>query len=288
MDKTQEMLETWCSGQGVSFRDEKAQENFQKRARRVADVIQLKVPDRVPVVPSFGMFPALDNGYTCEEVMFDLAKASDAWLKTLAEFEPDMYRASSYAFPGPVFEALDYKLLKLPGRGIPANHVFQFVEKDYVQAEEFYDEFMNDPSDFMLRKFLPRTCGALAPFANLAPFSTWFGVLHRGGLQLGALCHARDRRGPGGAGQGGPGGPEMGDPRSRGKRPRSPPWGSRTSWAGTPPRPSTSSATGSGEPGASCWTCSATRTSFWRPWKSWCPPWSAWARTCPSAWASRW
>ena len=175
MDKTQEMLETWCSGQGVSFRDERAQENFQKRARRVADVIKLKVPDRVPVVPSFGMFPALDNGYTCEEVMFDFAKASDAWLKTLAEFEPDMYRASSYAFPGPVFEALDYKLLKLPGRGIPANHVFQFVEKDYVQAEEFYDEFMNDPSDFMLRKFLPRTCGALAPFANLAPFSTWFG-----------------------------------------------------------------------------------------------------------------
>lgn len=175
MDKIGETLQTWCSGQGVHFIDEAAEEAYKERAKRVADVIQLKVPDRVPIAPSFGMFPALDNGFTVEDVMFDYAKATQAWIKTLKDFEPDLYRAAGYALPGPVFEALDYKLLKLPGRGIPSNHIFQFVEKEYVSAEEFYDAFMSDPSDFMLRSYLPRVCGALEPLKMLQPFSTWFG-----------------------------------------------------------------------------------------------------------------
>ena len=160
---------------GPGFISEEAEAAYKRRARRVADVIQLKVPDRVPIVPSFGMFPALDNGFTCEEVMFEYEKASEAWLKTLKDFTPDLYRPSAYAFPGRALEALDYKLLKLPGRGIPSNHVFQFVEEEYVKAEDFYDAFLQDPSDFMLRSYLPRVCGALAPFKGFPPFYTWFG-----------------------------------------------------------------------------------------------------------------
>lgn len=175
MDKTDERLESWCTAPGAHFVDEKAERAYKERARRVADVIQLKVPDRVPIVPSFGMFPALDNGFTCEEVMFDYEKATKAWTKTLLDFEPDLYRASSYPFSGPVFETLNYRLLRLPGRGVPAGHVFQFVEEEYVKAEEFYDAFIEQPADFMLRTYLPRVCGALEPLKMLPPFHTWFG-----------------------------------------------------------------------------------------------------------------
>jgi uroporphyrinogen-III decarboxylase len=175
MDRTAETLETWCSASGAGFIDEEAEKAYKRRAKRVADVIRLKVPDRVPITPSFGMFPALDNGFSCEEVMFDYEKATSAWLKTLADFAPDLYRASAYAFPGRALEALDYRLLKLPGRGVPSNHVFQFVEKEYVKAEEFYDAFLEDPSDFMLRNYLPRVCGALEPLKGFPPFFTWFG-----------------------------------------------------------------------------------------------------------------
>ncbi len=175
METITETLEAWCAAPGVSFRDEKAEEAYKKRAQRVADVIRLSVPDRVPIVPSFGMFPALDNGFTCEEVMFDFDKAEAAWRKTLLDFEPDLFRASSYAFPGPVFEALNYRQLRLPGRGIPADHVFQFVEEEYVKAEEFYDAFLDDPTGFMLRTYLPRVCGALEPLKTLPPLSSWFG-----------------------------------------------------------------------------------------------------------------
>jgi hypothetical protein len=175
MDRTQERLQLWCSAPGIEFISSEAEEAYRKRAKRVADVIQLKVPDRVPIVPSFGMFPALDNGFTCEEVIFDYAKAQKAWMKTLVEFEPDMYLGSSYAFPGPVLEALNYRQLKLPGRGVSSRHVYQFVEGEYVKADEFYDVFIDDPSDFMLRVYLPRVCGALEPLKAIRPLTESFG-----------------------------------------------------------------------------------------------------------------
>ena len=174
MENTQETLDKWCAGEGIAFVDKEAEAAYKRRAQRVVDVIQLKVPDRVPIVPSFGMFPALDNGFTCEEVMNDYSKATQAWLKTLNDFKPDLFRASSYAFPAKVLSALDYRLLRLPGRDISPKSVFQFVEKEYVKAEEFYDAFINDPADFIQRVYLPRVCGAFEPFKMLPPFYTWF------------------------------------------------------------------------------------------------------------------
>jgi len=175
MDKTREILERWCAAPGVEFINAKAEQAYKARARRIANVIQLKVPDRVPIVPSFGMFPAIDNGFTCEEVMFDYDKAHQAWMKTLTDFEPDHYLGSWYAFSGPTLEALDYKLLKLPGRGVPAESVYQFNEWEYVSAEEFYDPFLDDPTDFMLRTYLPLVCGALAPLKTIRPVREVFG-----------------------------------------------------------------------------------------------------------------
>jgi hypothetical protein len=175
MDKTQKNLEQWCSTDGIEFKDEGAEEAYRQRTRRVADVIQLKVPDRVPVVPSFGMFPALDNGMTVEQVMFDYDRAREAWMKTLVEFEPDLFTGPGYALPGRVMEVLQYRQLRLPGREVSPNHVFQFVEDEYVKADDFYDHFLEDPSDFMLRIYLPRICGSLEPLKDFPPLTTWFG-----------------------------------------------------------------------------------------------------------------
>jgi len=174
-DKTRENLERWCSGEGIDFINGEAEAAYKRRARRIADVIQLKIPDRVPIVPSFGMFPYLDNGLTCEEAVFDYEKAHQAAMKTLEEFEPDMFLGSGYAFPAPLFEALGYKQLRWPGREIPAHYVYQFVEDEYVKAEEFYDHYLGDPSDFMLRVYLPRVCSQLTPLERIRPFAESFG-----------------------------------------------------------------------------------------------------------------
>ena len=174
-DKTAENLKTWCSGDGIAFLDADAEAAYTRRARRIADVIQLKVPDRVPVVPSFGMFPYLDNGLTCEEAVFDYQKADRAAMKTLEEFEPDMFLGSAYAFPAAMFEKMGYRQLRWPGREIPAHFVYQFVEKEYIEAEELYDHFLDDPSDFMLRVYLPRVCTKLEPLEMIRPFAESFG-----------------------------------------------------------------------------------------------------------------
>jgi len=175
VDKTTENLEKWCSAEGVGFIDSAAEAAYKRRARRIADVIQLKIPDRVPVVPSFGMFPYLDNGLTCQEAVFDYEKADVAAMKTLEEFKPDMFLGSGYAFPAPLFETLGYRQLRWPGREIPSHYVYQFVEDEYIEADEFYDHYLADPSDFMLRCYLPRVCSQLEPLSRLRPFAESFG-----------------------------------------------------------------------------------------------------------------
>jgi hypothetical protein len=52
--------------------------------------------------------------------------------------------------------------------------MFQFNEEEYAKGDEFYDAFLEDPSDFMMRVYLPRVCGALRPLGNLPPMREMF------------------------------------------------------------------------------------------------------------------
>lgn len=145
------------------------EELLQERTKRIEDAIQLKVPDRVPVMVTFDFFAAKYAGITCEEAMYDYDKMMMAWLKTITDFQPDAYDNPFAAhFLGRILETLDYKQLKLPGHGVNANHVYQFIEGEYMKPDE-YDAFLLDPSDFLVRTFWPRIFGALEPFKTLPP-----------------------------------------------------------------------------------------------------------------------
>jgi uroporphyrinogen-III decarboxylase len=146
-----------------------SEELYKEREKRVLDAIALKKPDRVPILVLFGFFPAKYQGMTVKEAMYEPDKLFDAQLKALLEFQPDMDQAPfAIRFLGPVLEALDFKQLKWPGHGMAADHTYQFVEGEYMTAEE-YDHFLLDPSDFMVRKYWPRVCGKLKGFEKLAP-----------------------------------------------------------------------------------------------------------------------
>jgi len=151
--------------------DKTPEELFKERTKRVEDAVQLKVPDRVPILPMFAFFPAIYAGMTCEEAMYDPDKLRVAARKTILDFEPDMYiNPYSYVLSGPLLEALDFKQLKWPGHGVDPMSSFQFVEAEYMKAEE-YDDFLFDPSDWVLRTYIPRTCGALEPFQKIPPLN---------------------------------------------------------------------------------------------------------------------
>jgi len=148
------------------------EELFKERTKRVEDAIQLKVPDRVPFLPFFSFFPAKYAGISFEQAMYDYDKLGEVSKKAIIDFQPDMY-ANPYGLisVGPTFEALDYKQLKWPGHGVDSNHTYQFVEAEYMKAEE-YDAFLFDPSDFIIRTIFPRIFGALESFKMLPSISS--------------------------------------------------------------------------------------------------------------------
>jgi uroporphyrinogen-III decarboxylase len=148
---------------------EDAAELYRQREKRVNDAIALRVPDRIPIEVLFGFFPAKYSGMTVEEVMYDPEKLGEAQLKTILEFKPDMdQNPYGIRFLGPILEVLDFKQLKWPGHGVSSNLTYQFVEGEYMGADE-YDHFLLDPSDFMMRKYWPRICGSLKGFEKLSP-----------------------------------------------------------------------------------------------------------------------
>jgi hypothetical protein len=148
-------------------------ELFQEKTDRVNAAIQLKVPDRVPFFPTAHLFAAKYVGMTFGEAFEDAGKWFGANKKLTLDLDPDMYFSPDFALftAGAAFAAVDAKQLLIPGRGIDAHHSFQFVEGEYVKADE-YDAFLDDPTGFAFRVYMPRVYGTLAPFAMLPPLST--------------------------------------------------------------------------------------------------------------------
>jgi uroporphyrinogen-III decarboxylase len=145
------------------------EELYKEREHRVLDAIALRKPDRVPILAHFSFFPAKYAGFTPEEVMYDPEKLWKAQWKTMTEFEPDMdNNPFGLRFLGPLLETLDFKQLKWPGHGVGPDFSYQFVEGEYMKADE-YDAFLTDPTDFMMRVFWPRAFGALKGFEKLPP-----------------------------------------------------------------------------------------------------------------------
>jgi len=70
--------------------EERAERLFREREKRFDDILALRVPDRVPIMVSWGFLPAFRAGMTVQEVMYDPEKLwTSQWDLTL-EFQPDM------------------------------------------------------------------------------------------------------------------------------------------------------------------------------------------------------
>lgn len=154
----------------VGFVSAEAEEAYAARAERLIDAITLeKVPDRVPVMTSTGFYPGRFGGLTPFECMREPERAWQAWISYNLEFQPDvMVMPSLHTLPAEVFELLDYRLYKWPGHGLPHDSGYQYNEQEYMMVEE-YDEFIADPTDYILRTYLPRVVGAYEGFGRLVP-----------------------------------------------------------------------------------------------------------------------
>jgi hypothetical protein len=166
-EKRDERFHWWLSPPNVKFASLEAEKAYKVRVQRLIDVYKVQEPDRVPVSLPVGALPAYLNGTDYRTVMYDYDKALQAWIKFNKEFETDYLVSPAMVLPGKVYELLDYKLYTWPGHGMPESaNGYQYVEGEYMKEDE-YDALITDPSDFLMRVFMPRAFGALQPYSML-------------------------------------------------------------------------------------------------------------------------
>jgi hypothetical protein len=142
-DKMDLMFDSWLNGQRLDFVNPEAEKAYKDRVLRMKDVVQLKVPDRIPIYANIGFFPAYYAGITTEEAMYDYDKLISAWSDYILHLQPDVHGGSATPGPGKSYEILEY-----------------------MKADE-YDDLIRDPSDFLMRKYMPRIFGKLQGFQKL-------------------------------------------------------------------------------------------------------------------------
>ena len=149
-------------------RNASTQEQYQARLKRFNDAVSLKKPDRVPVVSLAGLFVTNYAGLTARQALYDYEKMAQAWKSTTFKLNWDMAPTPLAMYPGPALEMIGARHYKWPGHDLPDNVTYQFLENEYMLADE-YDEFLRNPDGFTLRKLMPRFARALQPLATLPP-----------------------------------------------------------------------------------------------------------------------
>lgn len=167
--KQESRLKSW-SAPAMEFASPDAEKGFKQRTQMIMDVVNLKKPERIPIVPWWGVYPAHYAGITVQEAMYDYEKLGNAWKKFNADFLPDALVSAALIGPGKAFDILDVKNYNWPGHGTAPDTSYQCVEGEYMTAGD-YDALITDPSNFFMRTYLPRILGALGPWGMLGPWT---------------------------------------------------------------------------------------------------------------------
>jgi uroporphyrinogen-III decarboxylase len=142
---------------------------FGERLNRIFTAYALQKPDRIPVLMPTGHFLAQWGGVTRQELTENADTELDLLEKVALTYEPDaisgLTNHSAYAL------ALGDRMTKWPGHGLPPEGSFQFVEHEFMKAED-YDAFIEDTSDWTIRKYMPRAFSELEGLAELPPLGT--------------------------------------------------------------------------------------------------------------------
>jgi len=171
-EKREERFKRWLNPPDVKFVSPEAEKLYKERVTRFMKAIKLEEPDRVPVMLPTGNSPAYYAGANFRNIMYDYEKARDIWIKYMDDFgDMDTFSGPMLIPSGKISEALNARIHKLPGLGLPDDSPMnQFVEGEYMMADE-YDLFMRDPTDYALRVTMPRTIGLFESFRKLPPLN---------------------------------------------------------------------------------------------------------------------
>ena len=141
------------------------------RDGRVQTAVKCMTPDRVPFVPSLGNVYCLEYGVTIKEAMTDIRSVIPAMDQICREIDPDALFVPTF-FPMKTMERLDSKCMGWPGSKpeFGDNAVYQVFDNSYLEDDD-YEEFLKDPSRFLIQKVLARKYGALGGMSMFNPYA---------------------------------------------------------------------------------------------------------------------
>lgn len=144
-----------------------AEQRLAEKSQRIKDVVALKEPDRVPFAPKVGNYYARGYDISLYDAMKDIRNIGPGVYQFLEDFDPDLAWAP-VLYPADPPEAMGSTYLKVPGpnSGLGLNESFQIGDKFFLMDDE-YDEFLHDPSHFMLTKVYPRKFKELEPLSKV-------------------------------------------------------------------------------------------------------------------------
>jgi len=141
---------------------------FLARAKRMDDAINLRKPDRVPVAPLVvHYFASRSLGISNKDAQANLPLLYDCYRKAAIRYNWDVAAPTGPVFSPQPLHLLGTTQFRWPGHGLPEDMPFQWVEREYMLAEE-YREMLADPNGFAIKKVWPRVSTTLAPFSALA------------------------------------------------------------------------------------------------------------------------
>lgn len=139
---------------------------FAERTKRLQDAMHLRQPDRIPIQLDMSYMLAEMYGVSHQEQHENAEKEQEMLERAALYFQPDSIMGV-FNNPGPSLVVGD-RMTKFPGHGLDPNGSFQFVEGEYMKAED-YDAFIEDPADWSIRKYWPRVFAELEGLAFLPP-----------------------------------------------------------------------------------------------------------------------
>jgi len=166
---------------GPYEQSDEAKAAYDARWGRILACVRLEQPDRMPTAMQTFFWPATRAGISYKKLMYDYEKNKEVCFNVVQEFEPDgVYTLVLSSALGPLLDKLDFKQLQWPGHGLRDDQPFQYLDREYMSADE-YDDFLFDPTGFYLQKYLPRVAGVFSGLDKLPVFP---------GLHYFRLCFA--------------------------------------------------------------------------------------------------